>query len=119
MNRGRNRLPDDRRGEATLLALLCLAVFAGLAAQTLIKEMRMIWRVMALIGAASLVAGCSAVRGAPGLTVMADRPGCSSVARAFMSQDGTELTADQILAGVAQCEARDRMGALTLGPEGF
>lgn len=108
-------LASDRAGEAVLLALLCLAVFSGLAARRFLKETMMVWRLIALACAASLAAGCSALSGAPALTVLADRPGCSSVARAFMSQDGTPMTADQVLAGVAQCEARDRMGAVQLG----
>ncbi len=67
--------------------------------------------------AAGLLAGCQAIGAAPKLTVMADRPGCSSVARAFLSQDGAPLTADQVLRGVAECEARDRMGALQFDPQ--
>lgn len=73
-------------------------------------------KLIALASAAGLLAGCSAVGTAPKLNVVADRPGCSSVARAFMSRDGAPLTADQVLAGVAECENRDRLGALQFDP---
>ncbi|MFC3077643.1 hypothetical protein ACFODL_06035 [Phenylobacterium terrae] len=73
-------------------------------------------KLIALASAGALLAGCSAVGTAPKLNLVADRPGCSSVARAFMSQDGTSLTADQILNGVAECENRDRLGALQFDP---
>lgn len=66
--------------------------------------------------AAALLAGCSAMGAAPKLNLVADRPGCSSIARAFMSRDGAPLTADQVLAGVAECETRDRLGALQFDP---
>lgn len=66
--------------------------------------------------AAGLLAGCSAIGTAPKLTVTVDRPGCSSIARAFMSRDAAPLTADQVLAGVAECENRDRLGALQFDP---
>jgi uncharacterized protein YceK len=73
-------------------------------------------KLIACAVAAGLLAGCSAIGTAPKLTVVADRPGCSSVARAFMSRDGAPLTADQVLAGVAECETRDRLGALQFDP---
>jgi hypothetical protein len=91
-------------------------VFAGLSAELFLKEVRRMHKLFACAGAAALLAGCGSVGQAPRLNVMADRPGCSSLARAFMSDAGTPLTAQQILSGIAACEARDRLGALEVDP---
>jgi hypothetical protein len=74
------------------------------------------FKAIGAVCAAGLLTGCAAIGTAPKLAVVADRPGCSSVARAFMSRDGAQLTADQVLAGVAECENRDRLGALQFDP---
>lgn len=65
---------------------------------------------------ATLPNNAFAVTAGSAVNLLADRPGCSSIARAFMSRDGAPLTADQVLAGVAECETRDRLGALQFDP---
>ncbi|HEY9217572.1 MAG TPA: hypothetical protein VIO94_05940 [Phenylobacterium sp.] len=75
------------------------------------------FRLLACTCAAGLLAGCGAIA-APTLNVTVERPGCSSLARAFIAGEGGALSPGQIINGIEACEARDRLGAIRIDPHG-